>query len=340
MDEWDEKEARAERLADEGHKADAVRLLYEGVVACAKARRFSAAERLRAALMRIDPMALVEIVHSAEIIEAEKAAGLDPAHLELWAALYGNFLPDERNALFYALQKLKVEPGTEVLCQGKLNSRLFLVNRGRLRVVVRQGERETFLKEVGAGEIVGVDTFFPITVCTHSVLAGSGVELSVLERKDLLEIEASFAGFEAKLEDSCRRAEKKTVEDILKEKEVERRRFSRHRVNGRVHVQIVDKDNQPTGASFNGHLEDLSSGGASFMIKCSQKSIARSLLGRRALFRIEFENAGRRMELTASGLILGAVFQLFNDYSIHVRFGKNMSEEDVRRILAAMAGEV
>ena len=328
-------EKQAEVLVAEGRIPEAVELLYQTIIACARDRNFLDADRLHARLVEINPMALSEIINSAEAIDAAKIHGIDTTHRELWADLYKIFFTnDERNAFYYALKKISVEPDTEIICQGKLNSRLFLVNRGRLKITIRQGDRETYLKSVGAGEIVGTDTFFPISICTSSVAAETIVDLSVLERKDLEMIEQANVGIEGKIEDYCRKHEKNRVEDILRKKALERRNFKRYKAEGRVKAQIVDKDDKPVGGAFSGQIEDVSSGGVLFLIKCSQKSTARTLLGRRGLFHIIIERDGQRFEMTTPALIIGVVYNLFNDYSVHIRFGKPLSADDLRKILA------
>lgn len=327
-------EQQAEKLVAEGRKAEAVELLYQTIISCARDKNFRDADRLHARLVEINPMALSEIINAAEVIDAAKGQGMDTAHRELWADFYGPLSDGERNAFYYALKRLSVEPGAEILSQGKLNNRLFFVDRGRLKLMIRQGDRETFLKALGPGEVIGFDTFFPISVCTSSVEAETPVELSVIERKDLEAIEQAHAGIEGKIEDYCRKHEKQRLDDILRKKELERRSCKRFKAEGRVKAQIIDKEDKAVGGVFKGHVEDISLGGASFMIKCSQKSTARTLLGRRGIFEFTFDWDGKRVEVSVSAAIISVVFQLFNDYSVHLRFAKALNDADLRKILA------
>lgn len=327
-------EQQVEQFVTEGRNSEAVDLLYKTILACAREKKFLDADRLHARLVEINPMALSEIINAAEAIDAAKNHGIDTTHRELWSDLYKIFFSnEERNAFYYALKKIVVESDTEIICQGKLNNRLFLVNRGRLKVMIRQGDRETFIKSIGAGEIVGADTFFSISVCTSSVAAETIVDLSLLERKDLEMIEKTNVGIEGKIEDYCRKNEKNRVEDILRKKALERRNFKRYKVEGKIKAQIVDKEEKPVGGAFGGQVEDISSGGLLFTIKCSQKSTARTLLGRRGLFHIIFDKDGQRFEMTMQAIIIGVVFNLYNDYSVHIRFGKPLSADDLRKII-------
>ncbi|MDD5759439.1 MAG: cyclic nucleotide-binding domain-containing protein [Desulfobulbaceae bacterium] len=320
-------------IAD-GRKEEAVELLYRAILSCAKQRNFLEADRLHARLIEVNPMALNEIINSAEAIDAAKIQAIDTNHREIHARLYEIFSSnEERNAFYYAMKQISVEAGSEILCQGRLNSRLFLVNRGILKVMIRKGDHETFLKSVGAGEVVGADTFFPISICTASVVAENAVKLSVLERKDLAVIEQDNVGMEAKLEAYCLQNEKEKVADILRKKSLERRNFKRYKVEGKVRVQIVDGEQKPVGSAFGGLIEDISAGGLLFGIKCSQKVTARAILGRRGLFQVIFNQDGQRLEVTKPALITGVVYNLFNDYSVHARFEKNLNAEELKKVL-------
>lgn len=327
-------EKQVEQCVAEDRKEEAVGLLYQAILACAQQRNFPEADRLHARLTQVSPMALNEIINAAEAIDAAKVQAIDTNHREIHAGLYSIFSSnEERNAFYYAMQQISVEPGTEIICQGKLNSALFLVDRGSLKIMIREKDRETFLKSVGAGEVVGADTFFSISLCTSSVVAENSVKLSVLERKALATIEQANVGLEGKLEAYCRQNEKNSVAELLRQKSLERRKFSRYKAEGKVRVQILDKEQKPVGAAFGGLLEDVSIGGLLLGIKCSQKATARAILGRRGLLHVVFDQDGQRLELTKTALITGVVYNLFNDYSVHVRFEKHLNADELKRVL-------
>ena len=83
----DESERLVERNINKGDISAAVKLLYEMIVQCAKEKKFLKAEELRESMLEADPMALDEIIRSAEIIEEEKSQALDPIHIEIWSRL-------------------------------------------------------------------------------------------------------------------------------------------------------------------------------------------------------------------------------------------------------------
>jgi len=71
-DDFSQKEQMAAQYAAQGKTQHAVKLLFELIVAYAKAKNFPKAEALREKLFEVDAMALNEIIKAAEIIEEEK----------------------------------------------------------------------------------------------------------------------------------------------------------------------------------------------------------------------------------------------------------------------------
>jgi HD-GYP domain-containing protein (c-di-GMP phosphodiesterase class II) len=74
---------------DENNNASALADLFRLIVTHAKAKDFAKAESLREKLIDLDPMALKEIITSAEIIEQEKKEEMSQDHLSLWPVLSG-----------------------------------------------------------------------------------------------------------------------------------------------------------------------------------------------------------------------------------------------------------
>lgn len=76
------------QIAEENNESD-VSDLFRSIVTHAKAKDFVKAESLREKLIDLDPMALNEIITSAEIIEQEKKEEMSQDHLSLWPVLSG-----------------------------------------------------------------------------------------------------------------------------------------------------------------------------------------------------------------------------------------------------------
>lgn len=326
-----EMEQNAKELIRLEQNEQAVKALYELVIAYAKAKDFGKANAWREKMIELDPMALTEIVNSAEVIDAEMAEGIDDTHKKTWENLYEALSREEGNAFYFNLKQLELAPGKIIIQQGSLNHKLFLIDQGQLKIFHGQGDKEFFLKELQTGETAGQDTFFPISICTTTVMTVSAVKLRCLDRSDMQKIEEDFTGFEQRLLDYCSGAEEKSAEEILKDKEMERRQLERFKVSGKTTTQIIDKKGAAMGKPFNGVLDDVSVGGACFFIKCSQRKTARMLLGRTATLAIEFKKDQRA---AFSGNIVGVEFHLFSDYALHFRFSKPYREEDLRNLIS------
>lgn len=94
-----EKEKQVDRYIQNGRKDLAVTLLYDLIISYAQIKNFSRAEDLREKLMRVDSMALSEIVNSAEIIEEKKSEIIDARQCELWNPLFRLLTTEESNAV-------------------------------------------------------------------------------------------------------------------------------------------------------------------------------------------------------------------------------------------------
>jgi hypothetical protein len=95
------QEKLLEKYLKENKKALAVKLLFDLIATHAQANHFSKADVLREKLFEVDPMALPEIVKSAEIIETTKIAAIDQVHRQVWSQLYAKLTKEETIAFYY-----------------------------------------------------------------------------------------------------------------------------------------------------------------------------------------------------------------------------------------------
>ena len=100
-----DSEKKVEQLIANDDTDVAVKMLYEMIIQCARAKKFPEAEKFRERILEVDPMALNEIISSAEIIEEEKTQALDSIHLEIWSNLYDKLSTEEKNALFFCNER-------------------------------------------------------------------------------------------------------------------------------------------------------------------------------------------------------------------------------------------
>lgn len=326
-------ERLVEKYISEKKTEPAVKLLFDMIIKCAKGKNFSKAESLREKLMEIDPMALSEIISSAEIIEEEKSVSLDKAHMNIWSGLYGKLTPEESNALFYSMKEAVYNANEHVFKKGDHNSMLYFINQGELKMVYEQKGKELLLKKLKPGDIAGQDTFFSISVCTTSLMTLSKVKMNCIEKDVLVRWSKEIPTLEPKLKDYSLKIE--SAHDLLKKKGMDRRLVNRHNISGKVAVQIINASGNPVGKAFRGDLSDISASGISFYIKTSDRKNASFLLGRNLdlMFAVSEDVADASLEkITQTGTVIGVSYHLFNDYIIHLKFNKELSSVLVAEI--------
>jgi hypothetical protein len=327
-----------ERLASDyiqrGEVENTPNYIFDLIVAFAKNKDFDKANAWRSKLMEFDPTQLALIYDSAEIIEAEKATAIDPAHEKLWKSLYETLTKFE-GQLLYQKMKQRDFPANKVLIQqGKLNNTLFFVDKGKLRTTFRAGERESFFNNLDEGDTAGQDTFFNISVCTHTVATASPTKIRYLSRSSLHEMENEVPGISKKLEETCLWLESKSPNAAQNRPTQERRQHERHVVSAKITAQTFDKMGEPIRPMYSGWLADISIGGAAFIIDYSDKNIGRSLLGRMTALKVRFKK-GSQIDL--KGRILGAKHDNYHAYTINMKFSEPVDSALLENILARNA---
>jgi len=325
------QEAMVDQCISQNDTEGACKLLFDLIVEYAREKNFEKAEALHEKLYETDPMALTEIVRSGEIIEEEKSESVDQEHLEIWSNLYNSLSTAEGNALYYSMKSKKFQAGEPIMEQGKLNNRLFFINKGDAKALYNQGGKENLIKLLKVGDIIGQEPFFSATVCTVSIVPLSSVKAMYLEIDVLKKWKKDLPALESKLYDYCIKND--IVKKELEGKNIERRSDKRVNLSGAVVFQLLDKAGKPMGKGYKGELSDLSAGGISFIIKSSKKETVRMLLGRR--LKISFKlpmkhNTYHNIEQLMT--VIAAQPQVFDDYSIHLKFDTKWAQgmiEDV-----------
>lgn len=323
-------EKLVEKYISDNKTGPAVKLLFDMVVKCAKGKNFSKAESLREKLMEVDPMALSEIIRSAEIIEEEKSGSLDKAHMDIWSGLYGKLTPEESNALFYSMKEIVCEANEHIFKKGDHNSKLYFIDQGELKMVYEQKGKEILLKKLKPGDMAGQDTFFSISICTTSLLALSKVKMHYIENDVLARWNKEIPTLEPKLKDYSLKTE--NAHDLLKKKGMDRRQLDRHSISGKVAVQMINASGNPVGNAFRGELSDISASGISFYIKTSDRKNASFLLGRNLNLLFTLPGKAAPEKITQSGTVIGVSYHLFNDYIIHLKFAKEIKMDLIANI--------
>ena len=313
------REALIDQYVNNKDIEGACKLLFDLIVEYAKEKNFEKAEALHEKFYNVDPMALTEIVRSGEIIEQEKSQSLDQEHLDIWTGLYDSLSTTEGNALYYSMKSKKFEPGDPIQKQGKQNNRLYFINKGEVKAIFQQGDKEIFINTIGPGNIIGQHSFFSATVCTLSMIALNNVEVTYLETGVLKEWKKNVPALESKLYDYCMKNDLTKKE--LENKDINRRVDKRVELAGKLKFQILDKSESPMGKGYSGEISDISAGGLSFIIKSSKKESLQMLLGRRlkVSFKLPLQNQKyRKVDQTMQ--VIAVQPQVFDDYSVHLKF--------------------
>jgi CRP-like cAMP-binding protein len=320
-----------EQLVKQGDVKAAGKMLFDLSVSYAKNRDFEGAETLRDKLMDIDPMALGDIIKSGEIIEDEKSKAIDQSHLNLWANLYQTLTKEESATLYFAMKSIKFKVGDLIFKKGDNDSRLYFINKGNVRLFIDQGGKETLIRELKPGELMGQDAFFTLALCSSSAAALTDVELNYLEKTVLAKWESKAYGIESKLHDYDLRI-KKAEEHGAQGPQL--RVHERIAISGKVRVKFLDATGNAVGESITGALSDISQGGLSFYLNIKKEKISSLFLNPRLnlKFSIKTEEAEHSIDINST---MVAAVPHFYDYSIHVKFDKRLDKRMLEGIRAS-----
>ena len=320
----DETEKLVSQHIANGDTNAAVKLLFKMIVQYAKEKNFIKAEQLRERMLEMDPMALDEIISSAEIIEEGKSRSLDPIHMQIWSKLYDMLDTEEKNELFYSMQDSVLGINKAVFSQGKLDTNLYFINQGQLKMIYENKAGDVLLYTLGSGQLAGQENFFSNTVCTTSLITLSNVNLKYLAKDSLLKWKMELPTLEQKLNDFCDGFPSATK--LLQSKKMDRRALKRIKLSGKGLINLLNRAGEPIGKSFKGALSDISVGGLSFEIRISKEETARILLGRRISIALNVSKSIASQVIDQKGIIVGVYPFPFEDYSIHVKFDRKLDQ--------------
>jgi CRP-like cAMP-binding protein len=324
------QEALVDQYVAQKNIEAAVKLLFDLIVDRAKAKDFARAKAFWERLSEVDPLALPEITKSGEMIEEEQRGAIDHNHLDVWSELYGTLTTEETNTLYYAMKEQAYDPDHIILQQGDSDTHLYFIDSGQVKVISSQEGMEVLVDTLGSGSIVGVDTFFANTVCTTSLVTLTVVKLRVVDKDVLPEWEEACPSLEPKLHQYCLKFE--SVDHLLKKKGLNRRSHKRVSISGKGIFQVLNIDGDPVGKAFRGNLSDISIGGLSFFLKISRKEAGRLLLGRALHIRFALPQGAAQKEIDTSGRVVAVRSHPFEDYSVHIKFDRMLSEQIVAEL--------
>ena len=323
-------EQSVKELVAQGDLEKAGQKLFANAVTAARDKDFNSAELLRDKLLEINPLALSEVIRLGEIIEEEKSSSINNHHIALWSELYEKMTTEEFNGLYYAMKLENYRVDETIIKHGETDPSLYFVNSGAVRLSCKCDDRETFLKRLQPGEVVGVAQFFSASVWTISMTAQSETQVHVLSREKFNELKKEHPALESKLLEFCTRFD--TVPELLKMSGSDRRDFPRYSVGVLINNKLLDPYGNAGNRSFRGELIDISKGGLCFTIHISSRENARLLLGRQIVSEISL---GGGNILKCFGVIVGVKYQevVVQEFSVHVKFFRNIEQVDLMKVV-------
>jgi hypothetical protein len=328
-------EAKVEQYIQTGRTEKAVELLYQLATLSAKKGLFQKSETYRDRLYEVDSMALSRIVAVNEAIEKQKSRLMPPDYRKLWASFFEKLSEQEANAFFFSLTKTEVDSERIILRQGKQNQRLFLVQRGQLKAVYIDNEKELLLRKLDSGDIFGEDTFFSINVCTATIKTLTPVRLSYIKHADLEQLAEEHASLVPNLKKICMTG--RSLTDIIRQKGIERRSFKRYNLNCKVWFQLLETDNpKALNRSITAELWDISKHGLSFYLHSKNREAVRNLIGRSLGVKFNLNIDGEDKTIATAGVVQGVGSHPLEEYSIHLQLNRPFSD-DAMKTIASLA---
>lgn len=327
------EEAAIRELLHNDDTNRAKRLLLDLIAKMARLRRFTQAEQLREWLIEVDSMALSDIIKAAEIIEEEKQAAVDKGHLEIWSDLFDVLSTEEFSAFYHSLRHKRYENEEVIAKKGDIQSSLFFINSGKVKLYYREQAREVLVKSLSKGEVLGVGTFFDPSVWTINAAALGQVNLSILTFDKVRQWQEEHPALESKLRDFCSKFD--SVDDFFNTSGQDRREYERYRIKPiRVTTALLDDRGQSTGINAKGELSDLSRGGVSLFMRISKRENARLLLGRMVKLILPLEETGGQ-QIEFSGVVVAVRGQHVTEfeYSVHLEFEQPLDGGEIKNII-------
>jgi CRP-like cAMP-binding protein len=320
-----------DEMLDRGKIDKATSLMYKKIIDLARQKDFDAAEMLRDKLLEVNPDALQDVIRVSEIIEEEKTSPNASVQTEIWNDLFKTITTKEYEFLLSALRVEQYEKGERVVSAGEIDPCLYLLNSGTAQLSCSSGNRDTFLKRLQPGDVVGVAPFFSSSVWTVSVTAQQRSRFHVLHRDIYNLADAKYPELEEKLYDFCKRQE--MVRDLVRMSGRDRRDFARYTVKINVNNILLDQYGESEGRrTFKGEMLDISRGGLSFSIRIASKKSAQHLLGRQIISEIKMKNT---IITKCFGTIVSVRYlhEIAKEYSVHVKFYSELEQEKITEVV-------
>lgn len=130
-------------------------------------------------------------------------------HCTVWSRLYSTMTEEESRAFRAALKYRAYQPGELVVARGNLEPSLHMFDTGTVRLGRNKAGEEAFLKDMGAGDLIGSDIFLSGEPWNFSLYAGKELTAHVFDLENLLRTHVEFPQLAEKILSYC------SVHDIL-----------------------------------------------------------------------------------------------------------------------------
>lgn len=312
---------RVRALANAGDIQGALDITAEMIGRCARERDFPAAEALCKLLYQIDPLALATIISANDVVEGEKAAAVDPDHLQVWKTLHDTLTREETNRFYHGMTHLTVDPGQSLFRQGNPNRHLYFIDQGSVTLYHEDADGGRMdLVTLPAGQVVGEDLFNAVSVCTVSAMADDTARVGRLDVGVLSGWRTDAPGLFRKLETFC--AAQKPLAQRIIENRMERRRAKRHKVTGPVKLGFLEPPEGGRLHEFQGSLVDVSILGVQVLFKTPSEEMIERFWGRRLDLDFELRVDGACQPVRSQGTVVAIQSLAFGESTLHLRLDR------------------
>ncbi len=318
-----------QQVVGKGDVGKASEMMYSEAVRAARNKDFIVAEILRDRILEINPIALSEVLEIGEIIEEEKNSSISPDHLEVWNDLYDEMTTEEFNALYAAMKRETYDPDETIIESGEMDPSLFFVNSGTVQLSCTCGNKETFLKRLQPGKIMGVGPFFFHSLWTVSLVSQNTTQINVLERERFNKIRENLPELEEKLHKYCLQFD--TVPTLLRMTGGDRREYARYRLSLNVAGFSLDPYGRKKQYTLEGNTIDFSRGGLAFYVDSPRGIKSKNLLGRQIIAEIRLQSGDTLKYL---GVVVGVGYPQNDTFGflVHIKFSNMMKSADFEKL--------
>jgi hypothetical protein len=181
------------------------------------------------------------------------------------------------------------------------------------------------------GDILGGEQFFSASTWTVTLKAQSDVQMYVMDRQILTELQRDQPGIAAKLQEFCMKFD--IIPDLIRSAGSDRREYPRYLVSLYIGILLYDHYGQAGRRTFKGKMSDIGEDGLGFSVRIARLDNSRLLLGRQIAMEIGLKNGE---VLRCSGIIVSAGSRRHDpqDFSIHVKLFTKLEKAVVMAIAA------